>query len=296
MSKRLAEDRDDAEEAELERLDSKQGRRPAARARGGGGFCASAAALLQQAEQAASVNGRAEGEGPAQQEVAGARAQLVTGYAEHRASLCEKKKYRRAIKIDLKLPEASTALAGVPRRRTFAEGEEGRKEWKAAFNAFAGDFAYSHVGTETIQSRMGAVGMWGDYCEREGHGKFVEWERKEIGTLKKVVVPIRDRSTGQIKVPDAECIAEYIMVMAIGDTKARPIKGGTAKYRAGWHHAEEHAHFKLRAREHGRGAYADTPIRFVSIEKMKEALAQFFDKHLQVWHCCCLHVHTRVAR
>ena len=35
-------------------------------------------------------------------------------------------------------------------------------------------------------------------------------------------------------------------------------------------------------REYGRGSYADTPMRFVSIEKMKEALAQFFDKHLQV--------------
>ena len=57
-------------------------------------------------------------------EVAGARAQLVTGYAEHRASLSEKKKYRRAIKIDLKLPEASTALAGVPRRKDFGDGEE----------------------------------------------------------------------------------------------------------------------------------------------------------------------------
>ena len=32
----------------------------------------------------------------------------------YRASLQEKKKYRRAIKIDLKLPKASTALAGVP--------------------------------------------------------------------------------------------------------------------------------------------------------------------------------------
>ena len=213
-----------------------------------------------------------------------ARQTLVTGYAEHRASLCEKKQFRRAIKIDLKLPEASTALAGVPRRKDFSEGEEGRQAWKAQFNAYAGDFAYSHVGTETVKGRMGAVGLWGDYCEREGHGKYVEWQRtKAPGTLKKIVVPVCDASTGQIKVPDAECIAEYIMVMAIGDTKARP-KGGTAEYRSVWHHGSEHAHFKLRAREHGRGAYADTPMRFVSIEKTKEALAQFFDKHLQVWH------------
>ena len=210
-----------------------------------------------------------------------ARAALVTGFAEHRASLSEKKKYRRAIKIDLKLPEASTALAGVPRRKDFAQGEEGRQEWKRQFNAYAGDFAYSHVGAETVRGRMGSVGMWGDYCEREGHGKFVEWQRKDAGTLKKVVVPVRDAVSGQIKVPDPECIAEYVMVMAVGDTQARP-KGGTAAYRASWHHAQQPMQLHLRARKHGRGPYSDTPMRFVSIEKMKEALAQFFDKHLQV--------------
>ena len=72
--------------------------------------------------------------------------------------------------------------------------------------------------------------------------------------------------------------------MAIGDTTARP-KGGTAEYRSAWHHAQQPKEFYMKAREHGRGAYADTPLRFVSIEKMKEALealSQFFDKHLQV--------------
>ena len=102
----------------------------------------------------------------------------------------------------MKLPEASTALAGVPRRKDFAEGEEGRLAWKAQFNAYAGDFAYSHVGTETVRNRMGAVGMWGDYCKREGHGTFVEWQRQEKGTLKKILVPVCDASSGQMKVPD----------------------------------------------------------------------------------------------
>jgi len=135
-----------------------------------------------------------------------ARAALVTGYAEHRASLSEMKKYRRAIKIDLKLPEASTALAYVPRRKQFAEGEEGRQAWRVAFNAKAGEFAFSHVGAETVRNRMGAVGMWGDYCEREGHGKYVEWQRKASGTLKTVVVPVRDarrRDRSRCRTPSA---------------------------------------------------------------------------------------------
>ena len=50
-------------------------------------------------------------------------------------------------------------------------------------------------------------------------GKFVEWERRDRGTLKQVVVPVRNPTTGQIKVPDPECVAVYIMVMAVGDTE-----------------------------------------------------------------------------
>ena len=45
---------------------------------------------------------------------------------------------------------------------------------------------------------------------REGHGKYVEWTRKETGTLKNVVEPVRDAATGKIKVPDAECIGKIV--------------------------------------------------------------------------------------
>ena len=37
-------------------------------------------------------------------------------------------------------------------------------------------------------------------------------------------------------------------------------------------------------------------MRFVSIEKMKEALAQFFDKHLQVRASPCLNMRTARER
>ena len=169
---RLACDVDEAEEMELRRLEA-----GVSDAMDGGPSAFSGAGSRGCGKEAAAASatvtrkmGQAGGQADALQI-------LVAGYAEHRASLSEKKKYRRAIKIDLKLPEASTALAGVPRRKDFADGEEGRQAWKAQLNAYAGDFAYSHVGTETVKGRMGAVGLWGDYCEREGHGKYVEWLR-----------------------------------------------------------------------------------------------------------------------
>jgi len=59
-----------------------------------------------------------------------------------RASLAARKNYRKAEDIDLKLPQASTALGGAPRMRNYARTEEGRREWKEAFSKHAGGFAY----------------------------------------------------------------------------------------------------------------------------------------------------------
>ena len=56
---------------------------------------------------------------------------------------------------------------------------------------------------------MGAVGMWGDYCKREGHGTFVEWQRQEKGTLKKILVPVRDASSGQMKVGKKNTLCKF---------------------------------------------------------------------------------------
>ena len=55
---------------------------------------------------------------------------MVTSYNELRASLAERKNFRRAKKIDDRLPEASAALGDAPRRKQFAQTEEGRREWQ----------------------------------------------------------------------------------------------------------------------------------------------------------------------
>ena len=104
-------DVDGAEESELRRLENGSSDATGdcspmysgAASRGAGQGLAAARATSTGEEQADQIaDGQAE-----------ARQTLVSGYAEHRASLSEKKKYRRAIKIDLKLPEASTEMAMV---------------------------------------------------------------------------------------------------------------------------------------------------------------------------------------
>ena len=64
--------------------------------------------------------------------------ELVTSLAQNRASLAERKNYRRAMTIDDKLPEASAALANVPRRKAFTQDDEGRMEWKETLHKHAG--------------------------------------------------------------------------------------------------------------------------------------------------------------
>ena len=71
---------------------------------------------------------------------------LVTGYDELRASLAARKNWRRAKKIDDKLPAAAAAVGNAPRRKAFAQSEEGRHQWKATFNEHAGQFSHAHVG------------------------------------------------------------------------------------------------------------------------------------------------------
>ena len=195
---------------------------------------------------ATAAAGATETEGVRQEAVVEeAHEQLVTGYAEYRTSLVERKNYRKAEDIDLRLPQASTAMGAAPRMRNYPRTEEGRREWKKAFNKHAGGFAHSHVAAGTVKRRTGQVGLFGDYCEQEGHGEFVRWEKQSRGTLAQIVVPVRNEATGQMKVPEPETIGEYMMVMAVGDTEARP-KGGTAEYRNAWHHARQQAHFKLK--------------------------------------------------
>ena len=78
--------------------------------------------------------------------------------------------------------------------------------WKAEFNEHAGGFSHAQVAAGTAHGRHGHMGMFGDYLEREGHGKLLQWQHASSGAVKNIVVPVRDQRT--IKVPDAEAPQE----------------------------------------------------------------------------------------
>ena len=96
---RLEQDVDLGEEAELRRLRLERA------LVGSDAIAPQAAGSCAAAQQQASASPPAASEDPAVESAAvGAHAVLVTGYAEHLASLVDQKRSRRAKKIDLKLP------------------------------------------------------------------------------------------------------------------------------------------------------------------------------------------------
>ena len=97
---------------------------------------------------AAQRAGRVEVEAEAQ---TGGTAQLVTGFAENRQSLRDKKNFRRSDKIDARLPPMSMS-AGVPRRKHFAPDDAGFEQWKKEMGRFTGGLAQAHVGAQTPDS------------------------------------------------------------------------------------------------------------------------------------------------
>ena len=147
------------------------------------------AAATQETDGSAQGGGAAQraGTGSVEAEAearTGGTAELVTGFAENRQSLRDKKNFRRSDKIDARLPPMSMS-AGVPRRKHFAPDDAGFEQWRKEMGRFTGGFAQAHVSTQTVKNRHGLVGLWGDFCEREGFGKYVEWVQKDSGTLKK---------------------------------------------------------------------------------------------------------------
>ena len=118
---------------------------------------------------------------------------LVTGYrtsSELRASLAERKNWRRAKKIDDKLPAAASALGDAPRRKAFPPSEEGQVQ-RGRLARGPGGFAHAHVGAVTARINYGHVGLFGDYPEREGHGAHPQQYLNSLNTQQPKLLSIR---------------------------------------------------------------------------------------------------------
>ena len=115
---------------------------------------------------------------------------------DRRKSLGEKGWARRAVVVRAVEPSGAADFEAVPGREEYDSGEDGSAEWAKDMLEFADD-NFNDAGNEvrSMDQRDRQVGLFGDFCERTGHGKFVEWRTdKESGGLYKLVLVTQVRA------------------------------------------------------------------------------------------------------
>ena len=77
-------------------------------------------------------------------------------------------------------PCGGADLEELPGREEYGGDEDGALDWAAAALQFA-EHNFNDNGAEvrSLDQRDCKVGLFGDFCERVGHGKFVEWQPDE---------------------------------------------------------------------------------------------------------------------
>ena len=99
---------------------------------------------------------------------------------DRRKSLGEKGWARRAVVVRSVEPSGAAVFEAVPGREEYDSGEEGTAEWEKSMLEFAdGNFNDAGIEVRSMDQRDRQVGLFGDFLDRVGHGKFVEWRADE---------------------------------------------------------------------------------------------------------------------
>ena len=87
---------------------------------------------------------------------------------------------RRAVVVRGVEPSGAADFEAVPGREEYDLDEDGSAAWAQDMLEFADDnFNDAGIEVRSMDQRDRSVGLFGDFCERMGHGKFVEWRADE---------------------------------------------------------------------------------------------------------------------
>ena len=97
-----------------------------------------------------------------------------------RKCLAEKGWARRSVIVHGVAPSGASNMEELPGREEFGVGNAGALQWMEAALDFAQE-NFNDAGAEerTLDQRDCKVGLFGDFCERVGHGKLLHWVPKE---------------------------------------------------------------------------------------------------------------------
>ena len=99
---------------------------------------------------------------------------------DRRKCLADQGWARRSVVIRGVGGSGAANLEALPGREDYPAGDDGDAQWAEAMLQFQDD-NFEGAGTEvrSMDQRDRKVGLFGDFLERVGHGKFVEWRANE---------------------------------------------------------------------------------------------------------------------
>jgi len=195
------------------------------------------------------------------------KADGAAGGDGRRNCLSEKGWARRAVVVHSVGPSGAANFAEAPGRDGFALGDDGAQQHEEAFLEYVeGNFDDAGAEVRSLDYRDRKVGLFGDWLECVGHGKYLEWVKDDennglwklqavrtVRGAQRLVWPARaphshvlalcaaqgvevEVGTEVVRrdvplVPSAVSIMEYAIKAAIGDASVP--KGGRPEYRSG---------------------------------------------------------------
>ena len=205
---------------------------------------------------------------------------VVVPEDDQRRSLSEKKQ-RRTVHVHAVMASGASDFEAAPGRELFGDDEAGAEEQERLFNEYVdGNFDDAGAEVRTLDQRDRKVGLFGDWMEAVGHGKYIQWVKDEVTSLWKLEA-VRDVG-GAPLVPRTVAVMEFALRAARGDKRVP--KGGRPEYRDGkWYktvHGKGQGERMRSAKKNafGQGPYSASKYKFTTLEQYVSAVAKFYDE------------------
>ena len=109
---------------------------------------------------------------------------VATDDDDARRSLAEKTQ-RRTVHLNAVLASGTADFEAAPSRASFADGEMGALLHEERFNDYVdGNFDDAGAEVRSLDQRDRKVGLFGDWLEASGYGKYIEWVQDGKGEFR----------------------------------------------------------------------------------------------------------------
>ena len=152
---------------------------------------------------------------------------MIASVAKLKSKLTEKGATRPSAIMRKKMPNGSSELQEMPRRREYAEGAEGEAEWCKDVDAASCSYGKANRAQSTASEHDQYVWVFNQYAKRQGFDSFVErcgdGERAPSSSGTGRLKPTYD-ANGAVRVAPPQLVLAWLLDLGAGSVETP--KGG----------------------------------------------------------------------